>query len=485
MKTKLLFLVVALLCISNSNSQTPTVTDNTSKVIKLAFYSVNKSDGSNSTPLSTVIAAYDKLNEDYNPHNIYFKWDKTTVGQINNDTYYNNTDKNKDKDIFSELEQNSKNGKIVIYLFNRSRNFGLSDGIDSGAELLVSGNLITTQTISHEMGHVLSLYHLFETQFGIEEVNGNSYNRTNTGDKVSDTPAAFYSLDPTVSVPLLDQSNGGCSWIYEGGNTVIKDPNNDSYDTDASMIMGYASCADHFTRGQADRMRNALATSSHLTSVKDTSTDVYEIVLGQSQCINAIESISVVNTFGFEDFKVTWDTSDNVEIVSTTNNGKNANIKITNSSSNWIKATISIDLTASNNDPINYPDLATVKVDNIPVLTTPDVSSGEIRVHPQHNDEMPGPPYKNEWTRMWVYNYSQSYSDWEWNVNYSYLRGNNGTSQIEIKPYTTGYITVKARRSNACGPSAWVSKDFYITENSGSGGGGGNGEGEEDDHEKK
>ena len=90
-------------------------------------------------------------------------------------------------------------------------------------------------------------------------------------------------------------------------------------------------------------------------------------------------------------------------------------------------------------------------------------SNGVIGIHP-YPGNISGGLYLNNWTRMWIPQYSSSEPNWEWSVNYSYIQGQNGSSQVKIKPYITGYITVKARRSNECGCGEWLSTNYYVTQ---------------------
>jgi len=40
---------------------------------------------------------------------------------------------------------------------------------------------------------------------------------------------------------------------------------------------------------------------------------------------------------------------------------------------------------------------------------------------------------------------------------------NRFSSQILIKPLSTGYLTIRARLRNECGHGDWISKNFYVT----------------------
>jgi hypothetical protein len=93
-----------------------------------------------------------------------------------------------------------------------------------------------------------------------------------------------------------------------------------------------------------------------------------------------------------------------------------------------------------------------------------DYLNGQIEVHPWNGPS--GGLYLQNWTRMHITNISHlTYNNWEWTANYSMLR-NSTTSQILIKPLSTGNMTIKARKNNKCGNGNWISKNFYVTEQS-------------------
>jgi hypothetical protein len=118
--------------------------------------------------------------------------------------------------------------------------------------------------ISHEMGHVLNLWHThhgtvtegnplnpgYDTNQCMELVNGS--NSSTCGDYVEDTPA-----DPN----LKEKVNGNC--VYIGSET---DANNQPYDPDVDLIMSYApkSCRTRFSTKQGERMRESIANLSYL-----------------------------------------------------------------------------------------------------------------------------------------------------------------------------------------------------------------------------
>jgi len=88
-------------------------------------------------------------------------------------------------------------------------------------------------------------------------------------------------------------------------------------------------------------------------------------------------------------------------------------------------------------------------------------SNWNIDIHP-YPGNIQGGLYLNNWTRVWILE-SPGGNNWEWNANYSMIRNANGSGQISIKPITTGYMTIKARKENECGCGNWLSKNYYVT----------------------
>ena len=229
--------------------------NNDSYCVKIYMHVVRRTDGSGGQTFNTVEQALEILNDDFNPHNISFNWDGI-INYIDNDSYYNSVDDG----VFSI---NNHTDGIDIYLFDRNNpGFGLANGVGEASELLVSGKfwnypeipLLLSHAISHEMGHILFLWH---THHGTAEggndnpcaelVNGN--NSSSCGDYVSDTPA-----DPNIN---FNTTYPNCQWTGSG-----TDSNGETYNPDEQNIMAYTnfSCMDYLTPLQGSRARNALAT---------------------------------------------------------------------------------------------------------------------------------------------------------------------------------------------------------------------------------
>ena len=243
---------------------------NSSYLLRVYFHIVRKSSGTGGVSTSNVASAYSRLNSDFNGHGIYFIWDGIT-DPIDDDTYYYNY--SLDTCIFNE--KNHVNG-IDIYLYPASiffnslgkvRGVGMSSeclvaGIDDGT---INGNpACITNVISHEMGHVLNLWHThhgtdpegnftdpdYDVNQCAELVNGS--NSSSCGDCIEDTPA-----DPN----LYGKVNSNC--VYIGTGT---DENNQAYNPDVDLIMSNAPipCRTRFSTKQGERMRDAIENLSYL-----------------------------------------------------------------------------------------------------------------------------------------------------------------------------------------------------------------------------
>ena len=224
--------------------------NNNSYCLKVYFHVIRTSNGTGGQTVAAVNQGFQILNQDYNPHNISFKWDNV-IDYINNSSYYTNPS----AAIFSV---NNHSDGIDIYLFDDSSSGnGLANGVGSSSEFYVSGSfwnppynsLITSHVISHEMGHVLFLWH---THHGVEAgscpelVNGS--NASTCGDFVVDTPA-----DPHIQ---FNVNPANCTWLGSGS-----DANGQSYNPDTHNIMAYTipACMSYFTPLQGLRMRNAIS----------------------------------------------------------------------------------------------------------------------------------------------------------------------------------------------------------------------------------
>lgn len=231
--------------------------------LRVFYHIIRRSDGSGGVSVYDATTSFNVLNSDFNPNNIYFIRDGT-IDYIDDTQKYYNISEN----IFSV---NNHNNGIDIYLYpfnivyNNQSFIGLSHGFGSGTELFLAGNfenyagynqlLATSSVISHEMGHVLNLYH---THHGTNNEGGDpnecaefadGSNSDTCGDYIEDTPA-----DPNLGQNINIST---CAWYNYGTMT---DAHGDFYNPNTNLIMSYTipDCMQSFTPKQVLRMKTAI-----------------------------------------------------------------------------------------------------------------------------------------------------------------------------------------------------------------------------------
>ena len=228
--------------------------------LKIYVHVIRRSNGTGGQSVAEVNQALNFLDVDFNPHNVFFNWDGT-IDYINNDSYYGSPS------VVIYTVNNHSDG-IDIYIYDDSSAAGgRANGVGSSSEFWISGSywkspfgsLVKSHVISHEMGHVLFLWH---THHGTSPEGGdpaqcaelvNGSNANTCGDYVTDTPA-----DPHLH---FNVNSPACTWTSSG-----TDANGDSYNPDETLVMAYThpDCMSYFSMGQGQRIRNAIATLPHL-----------------------------------------------------------------------------------------------------------------------------------------------------------------------------------------------------------------------------
>jgi len=193
MKTKIILLLLTIVITGLSFSQecgTPTNTPNIDYgqqrrasqstnegpyCISIKFHIVRNSDGTGGFNPSNLDNIISNINEDFNPHNIYF----TNIGfdYINDDIYYN-----LDQNEFDNLVQINNNPQAINVYIVASSNW------TGGAARLLHNYLFTVNVpdidgiISHELGHCLNLHHTHNGTYICErdpdecaEIDGDTY----------------------------------------------------------------------------------------------------------------------------------------------------------------------------------------------------------------------------------------------------------------------------------------------------------------------
>lgn len=220
-----------------------------SQTLRVYFHVVN-----NGFSQSQVEQAFYILQQDFILFNIFFEWDCYID--------YITAPPNANSDIFSV---NNHQDGIDIYLYSGPNAGGAAEGVGESSAFYVSGNywaypydiLALSHVISHEMGHVLFLWHTHHQNEpgGCEEFVDES-NCEVCGDFVCDTP----------SDPFIDGNvDSNCNWLGSG-----VDSHGHPYDPDTKNIMSYTtpSCMDKFSDEQGIRARNAISLLPFLADCK-------------------------------------------------------------------------------------------------------------------------------------------------------------------------------------------------------------------------
>ena len=230
------------------NSVTSTFSKSKSKIIStipVQVHIIRDSNGDGGLRVNELMQTIDNLNSVFK--DIYIKFSViNTINYINNDSFYhlNKRDENQ------LTKNNYTEGALNLYFVNKLENESKYNicgyaNIAQNANIIVvqNGCAINDSTLSHEIGHLLSLVHTHgPTDIKTTELVDGS-NCDTDGDGVCDTPA-----DPKLDSKNTDDS---CNYI---GNA--KDANGDEYEPDTSNIMSYAhkGCRTHFSKLQQARM---------------------------------------------------------------------------------------------------------------------------------------------------------------------------------------------------------------------------------------
>ena len=415
-------------------------TANSYYILRIYFHVIRSSSGTGGVTTSNVTSAYSRLYNDYNSHGIYFYWDGT-IDYIDNNYYYNNNPE-ACTSIFSV--NNHVNG-IDIYLFPANPNYnyssvGMANGVGMSSEFYVVGNIsgtpvCTISTISHEMGHVLNLWHTHHGTFNeggndnpcAELVNGS--NSSTCGDYVEDTPA-----DPNLS----EKVNINC--VYTGTAT---DANNQEYTPDVTLIMSYAkkSCRTRFSTKQGERMRESIANLSYLIQTQCT------LSVSGSSLICSTESFTIQNLPSGA--TVQWSASNSkLSLVSGQGTGTATFQKVSNGA-----CTIT----------------AQVTIGTTTLSFTKDVWAGTPTA-----PTVTGWPHTNLFMENTQYNFGANGNslaqilEYQWTVikGATLISGGNSSSATFLMD-SAGPVSIRVRARNACGWGPYTNKSGTITDDNG------------------
>jgi hypothetical protein len=267
----------------------------TTVCINVYFHIVREDDGSGGFNPNNINQIVDNLNAAYNEHGIYIH--KLGQGVIDDSDYYNLNTGNTLDDLISL--GNGVTNAINFYLVNDGSDRGKAEGTPS-KNLYVENAYALSYVSPHEVGHCLGLHHTHKglgcgDSSGCEELL-NGFNCCDCGDEVCDTPA-----DPCV----LGKLDINCEYTE-----------NDGYDPDTTNFMSAAlECSDHFTQGQADRMKFYLENNSSLQDIIGTNCSIPEILGVDTICNNDIKTYTLIN-----DVALSWNISSNLNLVTPSTN---------------------------------------------------------------------------------------------------------------------------------------------------------------------
>jgi hypothetical protein len=388
--------------------------------INILFHIVRDDNGNdnsliNENDLSLII---NNLNSTFNMHGISF----TSRGYDyidNSDYIVINSNAEAGQMGESYNVSNAINYYIVDALWNRSI-AGTSVTIPS-KNLAIRKSEIQTMNSSHEVGHCLGLYHTFQgtnpnTLGCAEDIIYNELTCSNCGDMVCDTPA--------------DNGNG----------------NNNGYSPDLNNIMSYYNNRTQFTSGQARKIFDTLEDNIDLINeVVSLSCETPTLNNIDFLCYPNSETFSIDN---LDNDTVTWETSSNLNIESTTFNS--ITIEANNSLSfgvAWVEATLSTGYVIRDNFWIGKPFSNNLVI----------YSSGAFNISTQR------------WYQLTAHHQDYDFNahsnlTYEWQIPYAQLRMTPPKDKIiSVFPTETGTYPYKLRSKNVCGCSDWLNAFFTIS----------------------
>jgi Pregnancy-associated plasma protein-A len=132
----------------------------------------------------------------------------------------------------------------------------------------LSRGAIGQNSMAHELGHALGLYHVFETEFGLECPDGS--NALSAGDKIADTRAT-----PDADAYMGNNTDINCN--YSGTMTISCNNNTQLYNPEVINIMCYGrrTCRSIFTPNQVNTMKAMMDGAIILNGVWDDATADY------------------------------------------------------------------------------------------------------------------------------------------------------------------------------------------------------------------
>ena len=229
--------------------------------LRLYLFILRQSNGDGGLSSSDLSVVLKQINQDYAPHNIRFS--VACIEDVPNSVLYNEPDLT----ITSNIGLNITDG-ICLFLAKKKSGLFLGKAQSGGNQAWAAFLDETYKRIpSHELGHVLSLYHTFRGSQCSNESNfgGDPFGDPNTtGDEISDTapdPGDYPSLPSGCEnwTSIAPVQCGTQVFTQNPGANVLRN------------IMSYAelACRDRFTTKQGERMRNHIQANKLNMVVQD------------------------------------------------------------------------------------------------------------------------------------------------------------------------------------------------------------------------
>lgn len=240
-------------------------------ILKVHFWDINKQDGSNPDLTETqMLNAVAQLNRNYNPFNIFFKYDGAT--ELTSEDFYLINLPNDEDVTFRDWQRDNNyyhQGDVNIYVVGQINNDPPGDVI---AYEFIGNEFFRTivcewefvddgdypNNLTHEVGHFFNLKHTFHVSQGcdicdifIENVTRDDdgcFNADIYGDAIVDTNATPEGMN--VNFPV-------CEYVPNGEVDDCGVPYN-AYGLEPEVFnfMSYGKCVNEFSNGQITYMRN-------------------------------------------------------------------------------------------------------------------------------------------------------------------------------------------------------------------------------------